>query len=66
MTPTPTPNRRSPYFTVKEAADYLRLSPGTIYNLIWQGRLPRRRGKLRFTEEDLERYLDERANRSPQ
>jgi excisionase family DNA binding protein len=51
------PNRRSPYFTVREAAEYLRLSPRTVYNLIWQGKLPRRPGKLRFTRDDLERYL---------
>ena len=43
----------------KEAAEYLRVSPGTLYNWVSQGRLrPGRAGnRLRFRREDLDRFL---------
>ena len=45
--------------TAREAADYLRLSVGTLYNLVSKGRLlPGRAGnRLRFRRKDLDRYL---------
>jgi excisionase family DNA binding protein len=45
--------------TAREAADYLRLSLGTVYNMVSKGRLrPGRAGnRLRFRREDLDRYL---------
>lgn len=48
----------SVYLTAKEAAAYLRTTRGTIYNLVWRGVLPRRRGKLLFTRRELDSYLD--------
>jgi len=45
--------------TAQEAANYLRLSLGTVYNLVSKGRLrPGRAGnRLRFRREDLDRFL---------
>ena len=45
--------------TAQEAADYLRLNLGTVYNLVSKGRLrPGRAGnRLRFRREDLDRFL---------
>lgn len=63
---TPSPTRdaahaagrgASPYFTTDEAAAYLRTTRGTVYNLVWRGMLPRRRGKLLFTRQELDDYL---------
>lgn len=47
----------SPYLTTDEAAEYLRTTRGTVYNLVWRGELPRRRGKLLFTRQELDTYL---------
>ncbi|MBX9578741.1 MAG: helix-turn-helix domain-containing protein [Gemmataceae bacterium] len=47
----------SPYLTTEEAAAYLRTTRGTVYNLVWRGVLPRRRGKLLFTRTELDAYL---------
>ncbi len=49
--------------TVPEAAERLNVSRGTIYHLCESGDLPHRRvgvgrGRIRFTEEDLQEYLD--------
>lgn len=49
------------YLTTAEAAAYLRTTRGTIYNLVWRGDLPRRKGKLLFTRQDLDNYLANRA-----
>lgn len=53
----------SPYLTAVEAAEYLRTTRGTVYNLVWKGLLPRRRGKLLFTRAELDAYLAERPTR---
>lgn len=50
-------NPASPYLTAAEAAEYLRTTRGTVYNLVWRGVLPRRRGKLLFTRAELDNYL---------
>jgi excisionase family DNA binding protein len=55
--PRPESRRSSPYFTTDEAAEYLRTTRGTVYNLVWRGILPRRRGKLLFTRQELDDYL---------
>lgn len=47
----------SPFLTTDEAAAYLRTTRGTVYNLVWKGVLPRRRGKLLFTRQELDEYL---------
>lgn len=49
----------SPYLDVSEAASYLKLSPGTVYNLVSAGRLKcaKAGNRLRFRVEDLERFL---------
>lgn len=51
--------QQSPYLDVSEAASYLKLSPGTIYNMVSKGRLKcgRAGNRLRFRREDLESYL---------
>lgn len=53
----PLANGGSPYLTATEAAAYLRTTRGTVYNLVWRGVLPRRRGKLLFTKQELDDYL---------
>lgn len=53
----------SPFLTAKEAAEYLRTTRGTVYNLVWKGLLPRRRGKLLFTRDELDVYLAGRPAR---
>lgn len=48
--------------TVKEAADFLHVVPGTIYHWISQGRLPVVRFSkrcVRFREEDFTKLLDQ-------
>jgi|LakMenEpi03Aug12_release.lakeMendotaPanAssembly.Ray.scaffolds.fasta_scaffold3162410_1 excisionase family DNA binding protein len=50
----------SHYLTAEEAAKYLRTTRGTVYNLVWRGVLPRRRGKLLFTRDELDAYLNGR------
>lgn len=49
----------SKYLTVKQAAEYLKLHPGTVYSLVYQGRLrcAKAGNRLRFRAEDLERFL---------
>ena len=48
---------------IVEAAAYLRLAKGTVYNLVHQGRLPcgRAGNRLRFKTEDLDRFQWGRA-----
>ena len=53
----------SPYLTVKEAAAYLRTTAQGIYSLVKRGRLHPMRGRpgrLLFTREALDRYLNGR------
>jgi len=47
------------YLNAKEAAAYMRLHPNTVYQLVNQGRLTcvRAGNRIRFTVEDLERFL---------
>jgi excisionase family DNA binding protein len=51
------------YLTVKEAAEYMRVSPNTVYNWVQSGRLYARRAgsRLRFTTQDLDDWLEGRA-----
>jgi excisionase family DNA binding protein len=51
------------YLTAQEAAAYLRTTRGTVYNLVWRGVLPRRRGKLLFTRDELDSYLNGEARK---
>lgn len=58
-----TSNISSPYLTVEEAAAYLRTSKHGIYSLVKRGRLkpmPGRPGRLLFTREALDKYLNSR------
>lgn len=60
VTPRPVVHDEQVYLTPKEAAAYLGVRPRTIYLLVEQGVLPRRRlGKrlLRFTRADLDAAL---------
>jgi excisionase family DNA binding protein len=56
--------------TVEEVAAYLRLSPGTLYNLRYQGRGPKavRLGNgsnahLRFRRSDIEAWVEQHSDR---
>lgn len=54
---------KSPYLVAKEAAAYLRTTIQGIYSLVKRGRLkpmPGRPGRLLFTREALENYLNSR------
>lgn len=46
--------------TVPEVAEYLRLSPGTIYRLASQRKIPRTKvaGKLAFRRGEIDAWLD--------
>jgi len=53
----------SPYLTAGEAAAYLRTTIQGIYSLVKRGRvhpMPGRPGRLLFTREALDRYLNTR------
>jgi excisionase family DNA binding protein len=57
------PNIISPYLTVEEAAAYLRSTKHGIYSLVKRGRIkpmPGRPGRLLFTREALDKYLNSR------
>lgn len=51
--------------TLQEAASYLGLSPWTVRELQWKGRLPRVRlsRKLLFDREDLDRLIEAEKDR---
>ena len=51
-----------PLLTVEEAAQKLRVEPGTIYNRVSEGRLTHVKdgGKLTFLESDLDAYIQAR------
>jgi excisionase family DNA binding protein len=46
--------------TVKEVSEYLGLHPKTIYEYVERGFMPHRKlgSAIRFTEEDVRRYVD--------
>ena len=51
--------------TLKEAADYLRLTPGALYSQRYRGERPGALGirvgkKLLYRSSDIDRFLDER------
>jgi excisionase family DNA binding protein len=53
----------SPYLTVAEAAAYIRSTPQGIYSLVKRGKvrpMPGRPGRLLFTREALDSYLNSR------
>ena len=59
----PNPPAPSPYFTAQEASLYLRTSVQGIYSLVKRRKLrpmPGRPGRLLFTREALDRYLNAR------
>ena len=56
----------SPYLTAAEAASYLRTTVQGVYSLVKRRRLqpmPGRPGRLLFTREALDRYLNARHRR---
>ena len=56
----------SPYLTAEEAAGYLRTTIQGIYSLIKRGKLrsmPGRPGRLLFTRESLDAYLNPKCRR---
>ena len=59
-------NIASPYLTVEEAAVYLRSTKHGIYALVKRGSIrpmPGRPGRLLFTREALDKYLNYRFRR---
>lgn len=46
--------------TPDELAEYLRISPRTIYRMVQKRELPfiKIRGRVRFQQEDIEKYLE--------
>lgn len=59
-------NIASPYLTASEAAAYIRSTVQGIYALVKRGRLkpmPGRPGRLLFTKESLDHYLNSRFRR---
>jgi hypothetical protein len=62
-TPASTKINVSPYHTAEEAAEYLRTTVQGVYSLKKRGLLhplPGRTGRLLFTRESLDRYLEVR------
>jgi excisionase family DNA binding protein len=60
------PTLVSPYLTVAEAAAYLRTTTQGIYSLVKRGKvqpMPGRPGRLLFTREALDKYLNRRFRR---
>lgn len=51
---------RSEYLTVEEAANFLSVSPGSIYRYVMTGVLPKRKfgNKLYFSKETLQNLID--------
>lgn len=54
-----------PLFTLQEAADYLRLTPGALYSQRYRGEEPGALGirvgkKVLYRPADIDRFLDER------
>lgn len=51
----------APIYTIREAAEYLRLAPSTLYRFIESGILPHHRfgvKKIIFTQSDLDEFID--------
>ncbi len=62
---TPLPSA-SPYLNCEEAGAYLRTTKQGVYSLVKRGKLrpmPGRPGRLLFTREALDRYLNSRYRR---
>ncbi len=51
-------NQSSPYLSIEEAADYLRLKKGTLYSYVHQRRIVYRKhgSKLIFIKKDLDAF----------
>lgn len=57
----------TPLLTVREVAQVLRLSQACVYTMVARGQLPHLRvgngrGSIRFSREDLDRFLNTRRN----
>lgn len=52
--------------TVDDVADYLKISPGTIYNRVSKGEIPfvKVGAAVRFRRIELDRWVEEQAGRS--
>jgi len=50
--------------TIKEVADYLKVTERTLYRLAQEGKLPAFKvgGSWRFRREDLDRWIEEQTN----
>jgi excisionase family DNA binding protein len=54
------------FLTVPETAERLRVSPKTVYRLVWSGQLPALRigSQIRIDEQALEEWLDDASGRN--
>ena len=54
----PRPTMQPRFMTVREAAQFLRLAPKTLYSLVSQRRIPYRKAgrRLLFSQEELDRW----------
>lgn len=57
-----------PLLTVDELADYLKVSPGTVYNRVSKGEIPfvKIGAAVRFRRAEVDRWVEEQAGRSEQ
>lgn len=57
----------SPYLTVLEVADYLRTTPGQIYNLVSKRKIPvwKPTGRLLFEREAIDNWVREKKRPEP-
>lgn len=58
---------QQPLLTLKETAEYLRLTPGALYTQRYRGEKPGALGirvgrKILYRPSDIDRFLDERLN----
>lgn len=68
-TPTQRPVSGETLMTVAELAEFLQLTPSTVYRMVEQGQIPAlhigvRRRSLRFRRWDIERWLDSERNQN--
>lgn len=67
MTTADNGRRPEPLMTYDEAAEYLRLSPGTLRNKVSEGTIPfvKPGGSVRFRRAELDRWMEAEAGREP-
>ena len=59
------PEMQTDIMTIREVADYLKLTEKTAYRLVAEGKIPGIKvgGSWRFKRSEIERWIDERSQR---